>query len=175
MVYKLVFALNQLVVALSKRHPRSSFPSVPLHIAINDVEIMDEIHQSFFTYMRQIVTSTGEAKTSSKGTVLAESVDKIIAIQYADSNLCIESIADTMGLSPSYLGRLYKQNTGISITEQLQAKRMERAEALLIETDDTISCISQEVGFGSDTYFYKMFKQKNGVTPLDYRKNKVKS
>lgn len=172
-ISRLTLCLNQLMAVLLKRWPDAELPSEPLSVDPDAAETIDVIHHRFFAFMRQIAAYSGRDKKKGKGELLADSVDKIISIQFADPNLCVESIADTLGLTASYLGRLYKQNTGCSITERMQSARMEAAKKLLAETDDPVTYIAQEVGYSSDTYFYKLFKQDTGVTPVDYRKNQL--
>ena len=75
-----------------------------------------------------------------------------------------------LGLSASYTGRIYKQATGRTILERILEVRMEKARQMLRESDAPVALVSERCGFSSDSYFYKIFKQENGVTPAAYRK-----
>jgi two-component system, response regulator YesN len=53
-------------------------------------------------------------------------------------------------------------------------RRLEKASELLHETDLTVADISLKVGFHSDDYFYRAFRRKFGMTPLQWRKSHQK-
>jgi len=69
------------------------------------------------------------------------------------------------------MSRIYKQYTLHTVLEDIILMRMGKARELLLVTEDSISDIAGNVGFANSTYFYKAFKQMNGVTPNEYRKN----
>ncbi|MEG1427805.1 MAG: AraC family transcriptional regulator, partial [Oscillospiraceae bacterium] len=68
------------------------------------------------------------------------------------------------------LPELYRHGTGKTILDQIQLVRMESARNLLVSTDNSVSVIAAKIGYSSDTYFHKIFKQEHALTPLDYRK-----
>jgi YesN/AraC family two-component response regulator len=94
----------------------------------------------------------------------------LIQQNYSDPSLCIDSIASKIGLSADYLSRIYRQETGTSILERIISVRMDRARAMLSTTSETIQIIASSVGYINLSYFYKLFKKENGVTPAEYRK-----
>lgn len=73
-------------------------------------------------------------------------------------------------MSPSYVGRLYKQHTMKTIVDVIQTVRLERAMALLGQTHLAISDIAERTGFTNTSYFHRTFKKHFGLTPTDYRK-----
>ena len=140
-----------------------------INISFSLIETLEQVNQEFYKIMAVII-SLIEAGSSSKSNVIVSNIDHIIHLRYGDPCIGIESIAKDLGLSVSYTGRLYKQVTQITILEKLMAVRMENAREILAKTKDPIATISAKVGFASDTYFYKIFKQENGMTPAEYRK-----
>lgn len=74
-----------------------------------------------------------------------------------------------IGMNASYLGKLFKRNTGTTFIEFLHMVRMDAACHLLATTDLQIVDIVSSVGFSDVPYFYKVFKKANGCTPITYR------
>jgi two-component system response regulator YesN len=63
----------------------------------------------------------------------------------------------------------FKKATGQSFTAYLNHCRIERAQALLVMTDKSVSDISQEMGFCDQSYFGTVFRKLVGMTPAGYR------
>ena len=97
----------------------------------------------------------------------------MISISYSKEDLCVQDIANELGLSRSKLYRKIKALTGNSANEIIRKTRLEKGKELLEKTDMTIGEICFKVGFASPSYFTKRFKEHTGIIPKDYRlKNK---
>lgn len=77
--------------------------------------------------------------------------------------------AAQLQLSPAYLEDLLKQETGKTMCEYVQSKRIEIAQNWLLETDKTIGTIAKELGFSSTQYFALLFKKVTGIAPDEYK------
>ncbi len=88
-----------------------------------------------------------------------------------DSDLSLSTLANKVYLNRSYFSRLYKQISGINLSDYINAKRMEKAKQLLRSTTDKISDIASQIGFDSPSYFTVYFKKFQGISPADYRNN----
>ncbi len=89
---------------------------------------------------------------------------------HAFENITLEHIANHFKYNKNYLSRIYKQNTGIGISEQIIKFRLKHAKELLTETDLSIIEIASEVGYDDSKYFMRLFKKFETVTPTQYRK-----
>lgn len=98
-----------------------------------------------------------------------EEVLRYIEANYAHS-VNIQVIADHLNIERTYLYRLFKDITGVSPQEYLLDYRIRRACSLLKETDLPVSDIARSVGYGDALYFSRLFKQKKGSPPSEYRK-----
>ncbi|MBO1511461.1 AraC family transcriptional regulator [Metabacillus bambusae] len=78
-------------------------------------------------------------------------------------------LSDELHLSKSYVSRIFKRETGSSLTEYLTVRRIKQACQLLQMTHKPIELISESVGFGSVSYFIQLFKKMVGTTPHQYR------
>ena len=100
-------------------------------------------------------------------------ISKYIFNNY-NNNITLQSIAKKEFLSPHYLSHEIKNTTGYNFTDLLNLTRIEESVKLLLDTDMSISEISEEVGFSHTRYFNKNFKLFYNCTPLQFkRKNKL--
>ena len=110
-----------------------------------------------------------ESKNKNKG-VIKECIN-IIEDEYMNEELCLNYIASIVELSPKYLGRIYKNNTGKSISDTIMEYRLLKSEQMLRESDKNIKDIIKECGFSNNSYFATAFKKEFGVPPSQYRTN----
>lgn len=96
-------------------------------------------------------------------------VKQFITSHYGES-LTLEQASDAAGLSPAYLGTLFKKETGMTFLEYLSGVRMEAAKQLLKETNRTVADICMAVGYNDVRYFTKSFTKYSGLKPNEYRK-----
>lgn len=81
----------------------------------------------------------------------------------------LQDMADSMGLSSTYLSRLFSKETGMRLQDYINSFRVERAANLLIYSEESIAYIGEYVNFPSQSYFGKMFRKYKHMTPKEYR------
>ena len=81
----------------------------------------------------------------------------------------VQYFADKVHLSANYFGDLIKKETGKSAQEYVQLNIIDRAKELLYSPDKSINEIAYELGFKYPHHFSRLFKQKVGVSPNEYR------
>lgn len=91
-----------------------------------------------------------------------------IHFHYAEK-LEMSTLAEKIGYSPSHLGKLFKQETGMTIKQYIMNYRIDRAKDALRLSGESISSICHRMGFDSPSYFGKHFRLATGMTPLEYR------
>ena len=89
------------------------------------------------------------------------------------SELTLEEIADRIGISPSYLSRIFSQGRGQSVSSYITERRIEMAKHLICTTSLKHYEIAERCGLNSSAYFTSVFKKATGMTPNQYR-NSVK-
>lgn len=77
--------------------------------------------------------------------------------------------AEALHLSPNYFGDLVKKETGRSAQEYIQSKVIDVAKERVFDRNKSVSEIAYELGFKYPQHFTRLFKQKTGITPNDYR------
>ena len=79
-----------------------------------------------------------------------------------------------MYLSPVYISKIFKEETGESPINYLIKIRLEKARDILLKSSDsTIKNIANEVGYEDAYHFSKLFKKYYGISPLYYRKREI--
>jgi AraC-like DNA-binding protein len=83
----------------------------------------------------------------------------------------IPAISKNLGISKSHLQRLYREFFSTSIKDEIISARMNKAMQLLRHTDFKVQEIAEHCGYNNENHFMRQFKEKFGVTALQYRKN----
>lgn len=96
------------------------------------------------------------------------------AIRYMQNhfkeNISVEELAGAVGVSQSRLSHLFKEETGVSLMTYLRKEKIENAKAMLRDSDYRIYEISTILGFANESYFVKVFKDYEGITPGEYKR-----
>ena len=102
-------------------------------------------------------------------------INKIV--QFVEKNyhhkISLEDVGELVGMSASSVSRFFKQRTRHNFWDYLNGVRIDRAAQRMIETEHTISEISYACGFNNISNFNRVFRERIGTTPSDYR-NKFK-
>ncbi|MCK5000752.1 MAG: helix-turn-helix transcriptional regulator, partial [Anaerohalosphaera sp.] len=95
-------------------------------------------------------------------------------IQFIDENLSrpimLSELSELVYLESGYFSNLFKNVMGVRPIEHINRKRIEKAQRLLLTTEDTLDNIARKTGLGNWTYLSRVFKKYVGVTPGKYRK-----
>lgn len=92
---------------------------------------------------------------------------------YCEESICLQEIAQNIGISPCYFSRCFKMYSGYRLTEYINRKRVKKAEKMLKETDKKITEISMECGYGSLRNFNRVYKEITGNTPQQVREMRL--
>lgn len=77
--------------------------------------------------------------------------------------------ADQLHLSPNYFGDLIKKETGSTALDYIQTKMIDQAKTYIFDRSKTFNEIASDLGFKYQQHFTRIFKQKTGMTPNEYR------
>lgn len=99
---------------------------------------------------------------------LVEKTIQYVHDQYTSGVLSLELCADRLGTSPYTLSRAFKQITGVNFIDYVTNLRIERAKELLRDTEMKINEVAESVSY-QHTYFNRIFKKYEGITPSQYR------
>ena len=111
-------------------------------------------------------------KPDNKNSKLKVKIDVYIDENIKDATL--SSLASYLGYSTTYTGVLVKKLFSESFCTVLQERRCELAHDLLLNTSMSVSEIIESVGYNNESFFRRIFKEKYGKTPLNFRNREVK-
>ncbi len=103
---------------------------------------------------------------------IAQAVRRYVEAHYAE-NISLQSAADYVRLSASYLGPLFKAVCGLSFRTYLRIVRIARAKDLMRDPALNLSEIAQRVGFEDENYFSQVFLEVTGMRPGQYRNSSL--
>jgi AraC-like DNA-binding protein len=137
------------------------------YIIVSTIELLLNYCSRF--YGRQMITRSQTNKS-----IIAQ-IEKILTNYFAKAEIkeqglpTVKFLADKVQLSSSYLSDLLKKETGKNAQEHIHFYLIEEAKTYLINTEKNINEIAYSLGFEYPQYFNKLFKQKTGNTPMEYR------
>jgi two-component system response regulator YesN len=127
--------------------------------SVNDMMNWVQHAASKALHQAEVVQETGE---------VVELIKAFISSNI-DQDLSRETIAGQIYLNPDHLSRLFKKETGYSISEYVLQERISLAQELLTQTNISISEIALSVGYSNFSHFTKIFKKHAGLGPMEYR------
>lgn len=153
------------------------------------VKIQGELMQNLDNYSQVLITSTIELLLNycsryygrqfitrkSANLAIVSKVDHILKSYFESEEKrnegvpSVKYLASKVNLSPSYLSDLLKKETGLNAQDHIHYFVIEQAKNILLQTDHSVSEIAYSLGFEYPQYFSRLFKQKTGKTPLEYR------
>ncbi len=120
---------------------------------------------------RMVLDLTGKMRLLRRKPGTSKPVINCIDYIYAHikERITIETLAEYTGLTASYLSRLFKKETGVSVSDYVREKKIEKAQHLLKFCDYSLVEIANYLSFSSQSHFIQLFKDFTGMTPKKYR------
>lgn len=137
------------------------------YIIVSTIELLLNYCSRF--YGRQMITRSQTNKS-----IIAQ-IENMLNDYFTENNIkekglpSVKFLADHVNLSASYLSDLLKKETGKNAQEHIHFYLIEKAKNYLINSEKNINEIAYSLGFEYPQYFIKLFKQKTGNTPMEYR------
>jgi AraC-like DNA-binding protein len=104
----------------------------------------------------------------------AENIAAYIQLNYM-KKMTLESIAEALNLSKSYVSHVFKEMTGFTVMEYVMGCRLTQVKySLEMEPDKSLHDIAHDCGFESASHFSRYFRDKVGVTPKEYRQLRLR-
>jgi|GEM_PF-1845650 len=127
-------------------------------------EYKNKYIRSFIPMFERLLSAVGSCSNKS-----VEQTKTYIVNNYM-KEISLETAARQVQLSPPYLSRLFKEETGQTFSDFLLEQRLQNAKVLLIKTNYKINEISSAVGYYDQRYFSRLFTRHIGLTPSMFRK-----
>lgn len=163
----IVTAKNATKTIISSFESETSDTAFTVLSSENDILRLKDFVQKILLECTSAISDTNKQKNN-------PSIQKVC--DYVDSHLSedisLEQMADYINVSSFYLSKLFKEEKGVTFINFISDKRLEKARQLLAETDLSIKEITAEIGYNDQNYFSRIFKNKYGISPKEYRKVK---
>ncbi len=157
--------------------------SMCIKLPKNKIEKADQIFKQMYAAGKNADARLISSYTVLKLTLLLKENTTVIspkdfgvvssAVEYIENNLrgdlSTSAIAKRLNVSKYHLSHFFHLKTGMCLTSYVKETRLKKAEELLLKTGDTVSGISEKTGYMSTAYFCKLFKERYGITPTQYR------
>lgn len=119
----------------------------------------------------ETILAADESRFASNNPYIQEALQFIE--QHIASSVTIKEVSNHVHLNPSYFSVLFKDELGVSFTDYLIQLRTGKAKEMLRNSVLSLEQICEEIGIQSVSYFIKMFKKIEGITPKQYRENRI--
>ena len=165
----LVLRITQLIKWYSRvksSESNAQSPETNLQSSIFNLQsTKSNLQSSIFNLQSSIITNEADLR-------FREKMETLVAQHMGEADFNVDTLAAMLKMGRTKFYGKMKEFTGMSPNSYLQNERLKRAAELLIEGDLNVTEVSYKVGFQSPTYFYKCFKEKYGVPPSKYGKQK---
>ena len=139
-----------------------------LKSTIQNMNSVSEI-RAYITYMLNQAIELRDSISKKRYADIIKAAEKMISEHYMSEEISLNSVADSVGMSPSYFSSVFSKESGKTFVEFLTETRMEKAKELLMCSTLKTSEIGYEVGYKDPHYFSYIFKKTQGCSPKDYR------
>ncbi len=164
LLYMIFGELTADAAELIRKDAQSSL-NIPLQIAVGDCRLDYEGFVQDYEVLTDALEHKGHVSAFMRKFV------SFLDEEFGNKDLSLELASDALALSPAYVSRLLKQNTGYGFSEFTNRYRVCKAMQLLRAEDKMIYEVADEVGYASQHYFTRMFTRIAGRPPGDYRKS----
>ena len=139
-----------------------------------DLRYMDPLGSGYFAttilceLQNQLQESDEETDKTAAKESLSARVDEYLVRHMAET-ISVGVLAREFGYHEKYFSALFKKETGRSVKQYVDERKLDRAKYLLLNTDAWVAEIAEHLGFGEVQNFYHQFKKAMNCTPSEYR------
>ena len=127
--------------------------------------------QDAFGYLRHVAESIFSLKNQSVEKQTEDVVNQVkkYIVEHLDGDTSLYNLAEQVHFSQEYLLRIFKKKEGITILQYINDLKLAAAKQLLTDSELQVREIADRLGFASQGYFGRFFRNKTGLTPNAYR------
>lgn len=143
-----------------------------LHMSRDDHSIHRDIRELYDPKEHKLPEKRDASKPLSMSSAVYPAL--VYINEHPRESVSMKEMAELCRLSPSYFSRLFNREMGESFVNYVNRRKVEMAKRLLLNTDESVSHISGEVGYLNVSHFIDVFKRQTGVTPSIFRQQNEK-
>lgn len=178
----IVFAFKRLYLAVNSLHQTiassENKPVMPedmdfIEEKLKTANNIEEFNHLFYSMFSDISNKAAQEKAD-KARKLTAKIKTIIEENFSEPNLSPQMIAESLNLSPAYIGKLFRLNEKCSISDYINKTRIKHAQELLMNENMTVKEVALKSGFENLSYFFTLFKNYCNMSPGAYRNTYIK-
>ena len=164
-VFELLVNIRNITGEINSGYENSAFDSAfTLLVGTQDISVIQDFLSNRLVECATAIASIREQKENPVVKKILEYID-----QNMSRNFSLEDVAASVGVSPFYVSKLFKEEMGETFINYVTDRRLDRTKKLLSETDLSIKEIAGQTGYSDQNYFSRQFKNKFGISPTDFR------
>lgn len=140
---------------------------------MQNAEVAEDLEGAICLFMEKLcqqIRLTKSANPHQATELIVSKVSCLVEQKYADPSLCLSSIAEELGRSPNYVGKVFRGATQKSVAQYILDYRMDKLAASLQQCSGaSLASLLEKVGMEKSNYFYTQFKKHFGVSLGEYR------
>lgn len=148
----------------------SQYPEISLHPILQGGE-METTEKELKEMIRQICRIVGRKAVTmqqQQEISLYNAIVRYVQENHQDRNLSVTSVAEELGMTPVNLSRLFKKVDGSLISDYINGIRIQHAKDIM-DSESNLADIAEQCGFGSLRTFMRVFKEREGMTPGQFK------
>lgn len=154
-------------VATSNSISTDTVASTDWRSDIQTCETLDELNELIHRFFQFLITRSEPRQHECSST--AKKILTFLDENFTCPDLSITMLSDSLSLSPSYISRIFKKETGQNVPDYIHEKRVHMAKQLLSTTDQSIGDVAQQVGYSTAWTMNRIFKRIVHMTPGQWR------
>ena len=145
-----------------------------LYMQLLSADHLQEIKRVVLETAESLVRGIHSKRKDNKARALS-SAKQYVYKNYADPELSLAQVAESVSLSPNYVSQLFRRYDDCSFTEFLNHVRIEMAKKLLSTTHMRVYEVALAVGYQNSKYFFHLFKQVTGMRPKEFYESSIEN
>lgn len=170
-VLQLAVLLTRTLSGIAKTSIENGEYSIKVLVSkIQACETLEGIKNYLYSLCFEFVEANGNDSKENVKITIVNKIKDYVGKHYNGMDLSTDTVAEYVELSRNYVRSIFKEITGISLSDYITQCRMSEAQRLLIETDYPVGRVAELVGYPeSSKHFFTLFKKYFGRTPENYR------
>jgi len=169
MAYNIVNVMMKVVNDINDANVNNMFQNVKYFEDLENCRSVTEFKTYLFNILEKIFE--GYKSTNEKSTTVYHKVKKYVDENFKNSDLCVASVGEHFNMSALYLSRIFKECSGVKLSYYINTLRINYAKVLLKDDSKKIDDIAKLAGFANTRTFLNAFKEREGITPTQFRNN----
>jgi two-component system response regulator YesN len=162
LAYLSIYTLE--AMGVQAEHPLGAEPN--LYVAVRHYETMADLEGWLRSLLGKLLQNLNSYKAQKYKQVISQAIEYLQ--QHYQESVTLKTLADAVYVSPNYLSRIFKEETGENFVEWLNKFRIERAKELLRDRRLKTYEIAEKVGYSDYKYFSYNFKKYTGRSTRQY-------